>query len=202
MPGWAWAVIAVVAILVIVAVVAWTVWSGRRRERLRSRFGPEYESSIREHGSQRKAESDLAGREKRRSELEIRAVGPTARTSYAQAWQQVQVRFVDAPSDAVREADALVSRLMSDMGYPMGDFEQRSADISVDHANVVENYREAHGISMANDRALASTEDLRQATVHYRALFDDLLAYDQAPADPQESEAAAPEQTAAGLIHP
>jgi hypothetical protein len=181
MPAWAWIVIAVVVILLLVA-GAWAAWTARRRAGLRSRFGPEYDSSVKELGSRRKAESDLAGREKRRSELDIRPIGATARASYTQAWQQVQTRFVDAPSDAVREADTLVARLMSAMGYPTGDFGQRAADVSVDHANVLENYRAAHAISMANDRAVASTEDLRQAMVHYRTLFDDLLAYDQAPA--------------------
>jgi hypothetical protein len=180
MSAWAWILIGVAAI-VLLAAVAWASWAARRRAGLRSRFGSEYESSVQEHGSRRKAESDLAGREKRRSELDIRGIGATARASYTQAWQQVQTRFVDAPSDAVREADALVARLMSAMGYPTGDFGQRSADVSVDHANVLENYRAAHAISMANDRAVASTEDLRQAMVHYRTLFDDLLAYDPAP---------------------
>lgn len=179
MSGWIWFVIAVVLAVTIV-LIAWGIWSNRRRTRLQSRFGPEYDSSVRENASRRKAEADLAGREKRRSELDIRPVAATARASYADAWQRTQTRFVDAPADAVRGADALVSRLMSDMGYPMGDFEQRSADVSVDHASVVENYRAAHGISMANDRGVAGTEDLRQAMVHYRILFDDLLAYGQA----------------------
>ena len=188
MSGWVWFVITI-ALVALVALMAWGIWSNTRRTRLRSRFGPEYDSTVRETASRREAEADLVAREKRRSRLDIRPVAATARSGYADAWQRIQTKFVDGPSDAVRGANALVARLMSDMGYPMADFEQRSADISVDHATVVENYRAARGISMANDRGVASTEDLRQAMVHYRTLFDDLLAYGQVPAsaDPASS---------------
>src|SRR5207249_3861327 len=114
-------------------------------------------------------------RARRRDELDIRPVNSAARDRYLEEWRVVQARFVDAPAEAVRDADGLVGRVMGDMGYPMGDFEQRQADVSVDHPVVVENYRAAHAISVRNDGGSASTEDLRQAMVHYRALFEDLL---------------------------
>jgi hypothetical protein len=131
-----------------------------------------------EMGSRRKAESQLADRQRRREQLEIRPLAPEARTRFAEEWQIVQSRFVDEPGDAVRGADALVIRVMRDRGYPMEDFEQRSSDVSVDHPHVADDYRAAHAISLAHDHDKASTEDLRQAMVHYRSLFDELLGRD------------------------
>ena len=127
-------------------------------------------------GGRLEAESELEGRRKRREGLEIRPLTPSALDQYAAQWRDAQSRFVDSPQRAVTEADALVGRVMSDRGYPMEDFEVRAADISVDHPEVVENYRRGHEIAERNLRRSASTEELRQAMVHYRALFDELLS--------------------------
>jgi len=143
--------------------------------------GPEYDRAVAESGSRRGATSELRQREKRRQELDIAPLSAAASERYAQQWQVAQARFVDQPGDAVREADVLVVSVMGERGYPMEDFEQRSADISVDHPRLVDNYRAAHAISMANNQEKASTEDLRQAMIHYRSLFDELLV--DTPAD-------------------
>jgi hypothetical protein len=174
MPTWGWIVIAVVVLAVVALLVAYAA-RRRRTERIRGRFGPEYDRTVGELGNRRKAESELSARERRREELDIRPLEPAARDRYRQAWRDVQTRFVDMPSESVREADVLVIRVMGDRGYPMEDFDQRAADVSVDHPRVVEDYRTAHTISLANDGGRASTEDLRRAMVHYRALFEDLL---------------------------
>src|SRR5206468_4165261 len=134
-----------------------------------------YDRAVTESGTRRHGESELEARRKRRADLNIRSLSPQSRQRYTDSWQRTQAKFVDSPNAAVREADSLVLSVMRERGYPMDDFEQRSADISVDHPEVVENYRAAHGISMANDQGQASTEDLRQAMVHYRALFVELL---------------------------
>jgi hypothetical protein len=173
MPMWGWIVIAVVVIAV-VALAAWWMASQRRTKRLRSTFGPEYDRTV-EGSERREAESELEARYKRRQELDIRPLTPQARQRYSQAWTQAQGRFVDQPSEAVREADVLVIDVMRERGYPMDTFEQRAADVSVDHPQVVENYRAAHDLSIASEQGRASTEDLRQAMVHYRALFEELL---------------------------
>lgn len=175
MPIWAWILIAI-AVVAVIALVAWTVWSRQRSKRLREQFGPEYERTMTEHGDRRGAESELAARQKRRADLDISPLEPAARTRYRDRWTQVQSRFVDAPGQAVGDADALVIQVMSERGYPMEDFDQRAADISVDHPQVVHEYRAAHAISMANDNGRASTEDLREAMLHFRSLFDELLA--------------------------
>jgi hypothetical protein len=171
----AWVVVLIVAVIVIVAVVAYVGAQKRRREALKGRFGPEYDRTVSEAGDRKEAERELKEREERRAKLDIRPLEPAERERYLGSWQQTQARFVDEPQSAVREADALVMLVMRDRGYPVDDFDQRSADISVDHPRVVENYRAAHGISMANDRGEATTEDLRQAMVHYRELFEELL---------------------------
>ena len=174
MPIWAWILIAIV-VVVVVAIAAWLAWSKRRTDQLKGRFGPEYDRTVAESGGRRKAESELDARRKRRQELNIRPLSTASRQRYLERWRSTQARFVDAPNDAIRDADALVTSVMTERGYPMDDFEQQAADISVDHADVVDNYRAAHGISMANDHGKASTEDLRQGMVHYRALFEELL---------------------------
>jgi hypothetical protein len=173
MPVWAWIVIAV-AVVAVVAVAAWMAWSRRRTTELKTQFGPEYDRTVAETGGRRKAESELDARRKRRGQLDIRSLSAASRQRFMDRWADTQARFVDAPGEAIREADALVTEVMKERGYPMDDFEQRSADVSVDHPNVVDNYRAAHGISMANDQGEASTEDLRQGMVHYRALFVEL----------------------------
>lgn len=172
MDAWVWILIAVI---VIAAAVAFWVARRRQEAQLRDRFGPEYDRAVSEHGGSLRAQSELRAREKRRAELEIVALDPEAREGYSAAWREVQSRFVDAPSESVGRADELVRRVMEERGYPMDSFEQREADISVDHPDVVQDYRAAHAISLANDHREASTEDLRQAMVHYRSLFEDLL---------------------------
>jgi hypothetical protein len=175
MPVWGWVVLAVV-VVVAVALIAWAVWRRQRTRHLQSRFGPEYERAVEAGDGRREAEADLIARERRRSDLDIRPLEPETRQQYQNTWDRVQADFVDRPVEAVREADRLVAEVMRDRGYPMEDFDQRAADISVDHPQVVDNYRSAHEISMTSDRNEASTEDLRKAMVHYRALFVDLLA--------------------------
>jgi hypothetical protein len=186
MSGLVWLIVAVVVVLALAAIV-WRRVSKRRTGQLKEKFGPEYERSKAETGSRRKAESDLAARQTRREGLDIRPLAPEARERYSASWQQVQGRFVDEPGAAVADADRLVSAVMGDRGYPMDDFDQRSADISVDLPHVVDDYRAAHAISMANDHGKASTEDLRQAFVHYRSLFDELLVVPDETARSQEA---------------
>ena len=175
MPDWVWIVIVAVAV-VLVAAATWQIATKRRSERLRDRFGTEYDRTIeRRGGGRRAAETELAEREQRREQLQIRPLSPAARERYMTSWREVQAQFVDDPDGAIRDADALVTAVMRERGYPMENFEQRAADISVDHPEVVENYRAAHRISVVSDRNQASTEDVRQAIRHYRALFEDLL---------------------------
>ncbi len=178
MPDWLWVVI-IAAAVVLVAAVTWQIATKRRSERLRERFGGEYDRTIERRGGRRRAaEEDLADREQRREELQIRPLSPAARERYMTSWREVQAQFVDDPDEAIRDADALVTSVMRERGYPMENFEQRAADVSVDHPNVVENYRAAHRISVASARNEASTEDVRKAIRHYRALFEDLLETD------------------------
>jgi hypothetical protein len=173
MPTWAWIliVIAVAALAALLAVVALT---RRRTARLQQRFGPEYDRTVQQRG-RRDAEAELSSRVERRERLEIRPLSSDARERYLESWTRVQKAFVDDPAGAVTSADQLIVSVMSDRGYPMDEFERRAADISVDHPQVVERYRSAHGIAQKNSDGKATTEDLRQAIKHYRALFDELL---------------------------
>jgi hypothetical protein len=166
-----------VAVVLVVAVVAWLYLRRRRTTtaELRQRFGPEYEQAVREHGSERSAEAQLANREKRVEKLNIRNLDPTERERFSGQWHSLQSRFVDDPKGAVTEADELVSSLMQTRGYPVADFDQRAADISVDHPRVVANYRSAHEIALRLGKGDASTEDLRTAMIHYRSLFEELV---------------------------
>jgi len=173
-PTWGWIVIAIAAVVVLAA-IAWSAYSGRRRKGLQERFGSEYDRTVADAPSRREAESDLAERQKRREELEVRPLEPEARDRYASEWHNTQAKFVDDPEAAVGDADRLIQQVMRDRGYPVEDFDQRAADLSVDHPEVISNYRAAHGISVANERGNASTENLRTAMVHYRALFEELL---------------------------
>jgi hypothetical protein len=190
MPTLGWVVIAV-AVLVALAVVPWVLARRRRTQQLRSRFGPEYERTLKETDSKRRGESELESRRARREALDIRALTPAAAERYTASWQVVQGRFLDEPPQALSEADRLVVRLMRERGYQMDDFEQRSADLSVDHPNVVENYRAAHGISLASEHGKASTEDLRQGMMHYRGIFEELLetSTDASRTDPESAQA-------------
>jgi hypothetical protein len=167
----------IVAVIVIAAVAAlgWFYSRQRRSRMLRDRFGPEYDRVMRKEGDQRKAEGLLEFRAKRREQLPIRPLERAQRVAFADRWTTVQTRFVDDPGGALTDADLLISEVMEARGYPMSDFEQKAADISVDHPLVVENYRAAHNIALRKKNGQASTEDLRKAMVHYRSLFEDLL---------------------------
>jgi hypothetical protein len=166
-----------VAVILVVAVLSWLYLRRRRTTtaELRQRFGPEYEQAVREHGSERRAEAQLANREERVERLKIRNLDPTERERFSGQWHSLQSRFVDDPKGAVTEADELVSSLMQTRGYPVADFNQRAADISVDHPRVVANYRSAHEIALRLGKGEASTEDLRTAMIHYRSLFEELV---------------------------
>lgn len=166
-------IIVVLAIIVIAALVI-----ARRRHRsthLKQQFGPEYERTLQQQGNAAKAEAVLAEREARVHKLSIRDLPDTERAAYADEWAAVQRRFVDDPAMAVNEADRLVNRVMNARGYPMADFDQRADDISVNYPAVVQNYRSARDIVVRHSGGRASTEDLRQAMVYYRSLFDELL---------------------------
>jgi len=174
MPSWVWVVIALAAVVVL-AIVVWQALARRRTGQLQEQFGPEYDRTVGTAESKREAEAELQAREQRRRELEIRPLPSAARYRYLEAWQGVQSQFVDDPSAAVARADELIQSVMSERGYPVEDFEQRAADVSVDHPQVVENYREGHRLAQSTANGSGSTEDLRQAMRRYRALFDELV---------------------------
>jgi hypothetical protein len=182
MPTWAWIVVAVAVVLVLVG-AAWVATIAARRRSLQRRFGPEYERTVADAPSRREAEAELREREQRREELEIRPLADAERRRYLRELDRVQADFVDDPGAAVSEADTLIQRVMRDRGYPVEDFEQRAADLSVDHPDVVEHYRAAHAVALRHTRDEADTEQLRQALVHYRALFDELLEEEPARAE-------------------
>lgn len=190
-------VILVLVLLVVAAIAAALVAQSRKRKHLQSTFGPEYDRTVESSDRRRDAERELAEREQRRKQLDIRPLPAEDRRMFAERWRATQADFVDQPEQAVRQADTLVAEVMGRRGYPVGDFEQMSRDVSVDHANVVHEYRAAHEISELNDRQQASTEQLRQAMVHYRALFTDLLS------DTDDGDRGAHERTTsdAGLAH-
>jgi hypothetical protein len=174
----------VVVGVVIVALLALTAWFLTRRRmestRLRQRFGPEYDRTVGELGGRGKAESELKAREERIEHLTITPLAPADAARFSEAWNALQGRFVDNPKGVVIQADQLVRELMLKRGYPMGDFERRAADISVDHPIVVEHYRAAQAIAVRDERGEADTEELRKAVVHYRVLFDDMLEVKEA----------------------
>jgi hypothetical protein len=171
--------IAAVVILAIVAIAAW-LWNQKQQSRrLEERFGPEYNRMVDHHGSRAKAEAELRDRERRVEKLSIAPLAPAEAAEFSQAWKTLQGRFVDNPKGVLMEADQLVRELMLKRGYPMGDFEHRAADISVDHPGVVEHYRAAQAIALRDRRGEADTEEMRKAVVHYRALFDELLEVSQ-----------------------
>jgi hypothetical protein len=163
------------AAVVVVALVAWGTTKQRRTKQLKSQFGPEYDRTVESTDSKRKAESELAARKERREQIEVRPLTSSARERYTSQWQTVQAQFVDSPEAAVASADQLIQSVMADRGYPVEDFETRAADISVDHPQVVENYRRGHRLAENSADGKGSTEDLRQAMRHYRALFDQLV---------------------------
>jgi hypothetical protein len=188
MSTWVWIVIAVVVAIVVLGVVA-SALRTRRSRSLQERFGREYDRTVDKAGGRREAEQELREREKRHDALELRPLSHEARERYLLQWQATQGRFVDDPTGAVSEADDLVQRVMRDRGYPVDDFEQRAADISVEHPDLVEKYRTANGIARASERGEASTEDLRHSVRHYRALFVELLELPgDEDASPREGE--------------
>jgi hypothetical protein len=172
-------VIAVVAAVIVIAILIFTSVRKRHSQKLRERFGPEYDRVVKEEGDVRKGEKVLEFRQKHREKFKVRPLSPADRSSFSYRWNELQPQFVDDPRGAVTLAEALVTDLMQARGYPISDFEQRAADISVDHPQVVENYRAAHDIALRHGRGQASTEDLRKAMVHYRALFEELLGDNQ-----------------------
>jgi hypothetical protein len=170
------ALITAIALVVVAGIAVLLVLRKRRTERLRTQFGgAEYARAMEEGGSRRHAEAGLEGRTERVEALHIRPLAPGDRTRFTESWRRVEGQFVDGPGGAVTEADQLLRDVMSTRGYPVTDFfEQRAADVSVDHPLVIENYRAAHEIALRQTRGQASTEDLRQAMIHYRTLFEDL----------------------------
>jgi hypothetical protein len=178
-------IVLVIALIAAIGAAAWLYMRNKKTAGLQNRFGPEYDRALSEHHDQREAERDLEERAERVDHLNIRPLEREERDRYADRWKTVQAQFVDNPTGATEEADQLVGEVMATRGYPVGDFEQRAADVSVHHPGVMEHYRAAHAIAVRNSRGDADTEQLRQALVHYRALFEDLL------------EVAAPAQTEA-----
>ncbi len=169
-----WVIVAVVVVVAAFAIF-WYMQQKRKSDALRGQFGSEYERAVQSSDSRRAAETELERRQERVNQLDIRLLSPDDRGRFANSWQLVQTQFVDDPAGAVADADSLIGDVMLKRGYPVGDFEQRAADISVDHPDVVSNYREAHRLAQMSERGEASTEDLRKAMVHYRSLFNDLL---------------------------
>jgi hypothetical protein len=171
----AWIILGVVVVIVLIALAAYLLYQKKQSHRLEQRFGPEYGRAVKELGSRAKAETELKTREKRVEHLNIVPLAPAEADRFSQAWKLLQGNFVDNPKGVVVEADQLVRELLLKRGYPMGDFERRAADISVDHPAVVTHYRAAQVIAARDQRGEADTEELRKAVVHYRALFDELL---------------------------
>jgi hypothetical protein len=171
-----WIIVTGVVVIALLALAAWFFSQKKKQsERLQQRFGAEYDRTVGELGGRTKAESELKAREERVEHLAITPLAPAEAARFSQAWNALQGRFVDNPKGVVVQADQLVLELMVKRGYPMGDFERRAADISVDHPAVVENYRAAQAIAARDERGEADTEELRKAVVHYRVLFDDML---------------------------
>jgi FtsZ-interacting cell division protein ZipA len=169
-----WMILAAVVVLAAIAVGAW-FYRRQQSHKLQDHYGTEYTRTMTELGSRTKAESDLRAREKRVERLELIPLAAPDAARFTRAWQDLQGRFVDNPKGVVVQAEQLVRELMEKRGYPMGDFERRAGDISVDHPEVVANYRAAQSIAVRDQRGSADTEELRKAVVHYRALFDELL---------------------------
>jgi hypothetical protein len=178
-----WILLAGVAFIALILFAALFFYQKKQSDRLQKRFGPEYGRTVHALGSQTKAESELKAREKRVERLDIVPLAPTEAARFTEAWKVLQGRFVDNPKAVFLQADQLVRELMSKRGYPVGDFERRAADISVDHPSVVDHYRAAQAIAVRNTRGEADTEELRKAVVHYRALFNELLEVREAKLD-------------------
>lgn len=168
-------IVLIVALVAAIGVAAWLFIQKQRTDQLQNRFGPEYDRTVAQQGGQKAAERELEQRAERVEHLQLRPLARDERDQFVARWQSVQAQFVDDPSGATSEADDLVGQVMATRGYPIGDFEQRAADVSVNHPGVVEHYRAGHALALRSARGDADTEDLRQAFVHFRALFEDLL---------------------------
>ncbi|MFC4019396.1 hypothetical protein ACFOW4_15835 [Micromonospora sp. GCM10011542] len=179
-------IIVIVLVVLVIAALAVVARTFARRRGLRNRFGPEYDRVVAEQDNRAAAERELRDRERRHAELTLTPLSPDSRARYAAAWEELQVRFIDAPGDTVGDADELVTRLIEERGYPTGDFSDQIAHLSVEHARTLTQYRDAHEIHLRNSRGEASTEELRQAVVHYRALFADLLGEEPVGQRPPE----------------
>lgn len=189
METWMWYAIGAAAVLVAIVVIAAAYMRSHasRSEQLRDQFGDEYDQAVNDLGGSNRAERELSSRKARVESLHIRELSAGNRQRFAQEWEHTQSRFVDDPAGAIRTADGLIGEVMHLRGYPVGDFETRSADLSVDHPAVVSNYRAAHGVSLKNDEGAATTEELRRAMVNYRELFLDLVGPTPAEAEPRSS---------------
>jgi hypothetical protein len=174
-------VLITIVVVVVIAAIGYGIWLVARRRALQHRFGPEYDRAVAEGNSRQAAEHELRERERRHAELRLNDLDPAARERYTGKWEEIQARFLDDPTGAVRDADALVTELIAERGYPTGDYEEHLANLSVEHARTLGHYRDAHEISQLSDRDEATTEQLRLAVVHYRALFSDLLGTDATP---------------------
>jgi hypothetical protein len=191
MTAWAWIVIAAVVVVAIPAVIVTVgiVRSRGKTRRLKEHYGREYQLLVSETGSEQAANRELTTRERKRGKLDIVPLTPAALSNFTAGWQEVQASFVDNPASAVGAADRLVTEVMRERGYPVDDFDRRAADISVDHPEIVERYRAAHGIYTAEQDEV-STEQQRDAFVHYRALFEKLLENAEDDADAGRSQQA------------
>jgi hypothetical protein len=183
------AMLITLGVIVILAIAAFALHQRNKSRHLEEHYGTEYRRAVDQMGSRSKAEQELVQRQKRVAALQLKPLSPKAAAHFAQAWKALQARFVDDPKQVTFEADQLVRELMLERGYPMGDFERLAADISVDHPAVVDHYRAAHAIALRDSRGQASTEDLRKALVHYRALFQDLLEVAPEPVSIRHAEA-------------
>lgn len=192
MPAWGWVLIGLGILAAVVAMVVFAVRrtiAARRTQRLRGRFGPEYDRTVRRADGQKEAEARLTEREERRQRFDIRPLSTESRTLYRERWHDIQAQFVDAPAASVGAADALIQTVMVERGYPVEDFDRRADDLSVDHPRVVEHYRAGH--RLAQGAGDDGTEELRRAMRHYRALFDELV-------ESPEDEPVARERTSDG----
>jgi hypothetical protein len=183
------AIFAAGVVVLAIALLAFRMHKRRRSAALREHFGPEYERALAQHGDRARAELELSGRKKHLQELDIRALSAEQCERFGAAWSEVQQDFIEDPGGAVIDADALVKEVLKACGYPVGNFEQRVADLSVEHANVVHHYRAARTIALDSAKGQAGTEDLRQAMVHYRSLFNDLLPAQEVSARLSEAPA-------------
>lgn len=176
MDTWVWVLIIVVAVLVVAGLVVSAMARRRRTAQLRDQFGPEYDRTVEERDNRRAAEGELRNRQKHRSALEIRPLSEPARMRYLEQWRQLQEQFVDQPAGVVVAADSLVQRVMGEEGYPMENFDAQAEVISVDHPQLVSNFRTAHAVCQRAQTQQASTEDMRTAMLNYRSLFEELLS--------------------------